>query len=247
MRATPSTIMCPICGVANPANAAVCAGCGQPLALQEDTLGDPMANTVGGAPVPRTPHDLRTGLQEAGDRLEPMLRDAAGVLSDRLGRHAAIHPAARRLQTRLDRISRRPPPYVPPPPVRVVSPRAILSLAAGVVLTFLWVIMAWLALISVAGRAAATRMLARAPSMLTLPWGALARPGWAASPLPAVAPYPPPMPFRSPMRVLYFLLIGWWASLLWLIASYLMVLTIVGIPLSYRMFGAAPTVAYLEA
>jgi uncharacterized membrane protein YccF (DUF307 family) len=45
--------------------------------------------------------------------------------------------------------------------------------------------------------------------------------------------------------VLYFLFIGWWASLIWLIFGYLAILSVVGIPLAYKMLEAAPKVAYL--
>jgi uncharacterized membrane protein YccF (DUF307 family) len=50
---------------------------------------------------------------------------------------------------------------------------------------------------------------------------------------------------NSPSRVLYFIFIGWWASLIWLIFAYFMVLSVVGIPLAYRMLETAPRVAYL--
>lgn len=242
MRATPFAAICPHCGAATAPGATMCAACGGQIAIGTGQLDDPMANTIGGAPVPQAPPDPRAALREAGDRLEPLLRDAAGVLSDRLGRHSALPPAARRLQTRLDHLSRRPPPYVPPLPARraPLSLRAAWFAVAGIALTLLWVIVAWLALISVFGRVVAIRMLDHAPEVLTLHMGNWQPAASTTHPVPyASSSYP------IPMRAVYFLLIGWWASLLWLILGYLAVLTVVGAPLAQRMFAAAPTVAYL--
>lgn len=240
MRVTPFVAICPHCGAANAPGATLCAACGGQIAIGTGHLDDPMANTVGGAPVPQAPPDPRVALREAGDRLEPLLREAAGVLSDHLGRQTAMPRAARRLQTRLDHLSRRPPPYVPPPPMRraPVSLRAVWSATAGIALTLLWVIVAWLALISVFGRAVAIRMLDHAPDVLTLHMGDW-QPAGTIYPVLHASPYP------TPMRAIYFLLVGWWASLLWLILGYLAVVSVIGAPLAQRMFAAAPTVAYL--
>ncbi|HXT34420.1 MAG TPA: zinc ribbon domain-containing protein, partial [Chloroflexota bacterium] len=213
MRVTPLAAICPHCGSANGPGATLCAACGGQIAIGTGHLDDPMANTVGGAPVPQAPADPRIALREAGDRLEPLLRDAAGVLSDRLARHSALPPAARRLQTRLDHLSRRPPPYVPPPPMRraPVSLRTVWFAVAGIALTLLWVIVAWLALISVFGRALAVRMLDHAPDVLTLHMGDWQSAAGTTHPVLHTSPYP------TPMRAIYFLLVGWWVSLLWLI------------------------------
>ncbi|HVA89235.1 MAG TPA: zinc ribbon domain-containing protein [Chloroflexota bacterium] len=241
MRVMPFVVICPTCGAANPPGATVCAACGRQIVFGDGHMDDPLANTVGGAPVPQAPRDPGAGLREAGDRLEPLLREAAGVLSDRLGRHSALPPAARRLQTRLDRLSRRPPPYVPPP-MPVVPPlplRAVWFVVAGIALSLLWVIVAWLALISVFGRSVSARMLDHTPDVLTLQMGDWQPSTWMTYPALSPSPYP------TPMRAIYFLLVGWWASLVWLILGYLAGLTVIGAPLARRMFTAAPTVAYL--
>jgi hypothetical protein len=249
MGAARSTVTCVHCGAANRAGTPLCAVCGQPLAGAEGSLGDPMANSIGGAPVPSAAHDphiIHGGLQQAGERLEPLLRDAAGILSDRLAERRSLPPAARRLQARLDLLSKRAPPYVPPPPPGPpLALRAAWYVVAGVVCTLLWIIAAWMGLVSVAGRAAAAKMLHRAPSILTLHIAGPQPPAWMTSPVPYRPSYPAPSPPTSLPRVLYFLFIGWWASLIWLIFGYLAVLSVVGVPLAYRMFDAAPKVAYL--
>src|SRR4051812_12128539 len=119
MRTAQPTVICVHCGAANRAGTPLCAVCGQPLAGTEGSLGDPMANSIGGAPVPSSshdPHNIHGGLQQAGERLEPLLRNAAGLLSDRLAKQHSLPLTARRLQARLDLLSRRAPPYVTPPP-----------------------------------------------------------------------------------------------------------------------------------
>lgn len=48
------------------------------------------------------------------------------------------------------------------------------------------------------------------------------------------------------IRFLWFLLVGWWASLAWMIASYLLMLTIIGIPLGLMMVNRLPFVFSLH-
>ncbi len=48
------------------------------------------------------------------------------------------------------------------------------------------------------------------------------------------------------IRAVYFLLVGWWASLLWLEVAWLLGVLIIGLPLSFWMFGAAGKVTTLR-
>jgi uncharacterized membrane protein YccF (DUF307 family) len=48
------------------------------------------------------------------------------------------------------------------------------------------------------------------------------------------------------LRALYFVAIGWWAALLWMTASYLISLTIVGIPIGIMMLNRLPEVFTLH-
>jgi uncharacterized membrane protein YccF (DUF307 family) len=48
------------------------------------------------------------------------------------------------------------------------------------------------------------------------------------------------------VRALYFVLIGWWAALIWMTVSYVISLTIIGIPLGIMMLNRLPEVYTLH-
>ena len=48
------------------------------------------------------------------------------------------------------------------------------------------------------------------------------------------------------LRIVYFIVIGWWLSALWMLASYVLMLTILGIPLGMMMVNRVPFVFSLH-
>jgi uncharacterized membrane protein YccF (DUF307 family) len=48
-----------------------------------------------------------------------------------------------------------------------------------------------------------------------------------------------------PIRGVWFVLVGWWASAIWMIIAWLVQLTIIGLPMSLLMFNRTPAIASL--
>ena len=48
-----------------------------------------------------------------------------------------------------------------------------------------------------------------------------------------------------PIRGLWFILVGWWASAIWMGIAWLVQLTVIGIPISLLMFNRTPFIASL--
>ncbi len=48
------------------------------------------------------------------------------------------------------------------------------------------------------------------------------------------------------LRAIYLILIGWWFSAIWLSTAYLLVLTLIGIPLAFWMYGRAGAITTLH-
>lgn len=266
MYAPQSTIVCPTCGQENPATAAFCAMCGAVI----DGAGDPLANSVSGSPAPAAPTSLRHGLDDARSRIEQLVPEVAATLAERMARLHRLpppSPSAARLrmrhrglrtvqtQWRLRRLGRlslwlptlqpvpAPVPTVPPIPIPA---RIAWFVFAGIWLTGLWVVATWVTLCTIVGRPLAARMLDLMPTVLTLRppgsrYGVLpVSPGLLPIPHPGVPQH------ELVIRAAYFLFVGWWASLVWMILAYVISLSAVGMPLAYRMFGLTPTVAHLE-
>ena len=104
---------------------------------------------------------------------------------------------------------------------------------------------AWIALITIIGIPAGIWIINRLPSILTLRprtrhWSLgqdeQGRAVVAEAGRPQVA---------WPIRGIWFLLVGWWASAIWMGFAWMIQLTVIGIPVALLMFNRTPFIASL--
>ncbi len=107
--------------------------------------------------------------------------------------------------------------------------------------TLYWILIAWLLNVTIIGLPLGTWMLNRVPLVLTLRMPEtylVGQPGGGWQTRMAAQP-------NFLVRVLYFILIGWWFSLLWSLAAWLLCVTIIGLPVGVWMFNRLPKVTTL--
>ncbi len=143
--------------------------------------------------------------------------------------------------------------YAAPPPSLLLVPagppfivRAIYFVFIGWWLTYLWVIFAWMLNLTIIGLPIGLTMINLVPQVLTLEpvrrnyiaeYTASGRLIARAVDIPQLALLP---------RAIYFVLIGWWASLAWMMVAATLCLTILGLPLGIWMFHRSPTITTLR-
>jgi uncharacterized membrane protein YccF (DUF307 family) len=112
-------------------------------------------------------------------------------------------------------------------------------------ITFWWILAAWLLNLTIIGMPLGLWMLNRVPLVLTLRTQRSYSVGeirdgkvveWHTQSVPQ-------NPFI--LRALYFVLIGWWFSLIWSLLGWLLCVTIIGLPLGVLMLNRLPEVTTL--
>lgn len=135
--------------------------------------------------------------------------------------------------------------YAPPQPMVLnltdhgnLLLRAIWFLVVGWWLGLLWTIFAWLFNLTLIGLPVGLMMLNAIPTVTTLRHSKMRM-------------YRPPRPAGVeqplPIRALWFIFIGWWASLLWVLTAWGLASTIVLMPISFWMYDRVPTITTLAA
>jgi uncharacterized membrane protein YccF (DUF307 family) len=123
--------------------------------------------------------------------------------------------------------------------------RAIWWLFIGSWASGVAVAIAWLALITIIGIPLGIWIINRLPSILTL------RPRTRTWTLGQDAEGRTVISERGraqvawPLRGLWFIAVGWWASAVWMVIAWLLNLTVIGLPLALMMFNRTPFVASL--
>jgi len=120
--------------------------------------------------------------------------------------------------------------------------RAIWFFIFGWELTGIWILIAWALNASIIGLPLGLWMIDRVPQVLTLK----ARPGVMVTDLKdGRSQFTPASNVPFLIRAIYFVLFGWWFSLLWAALAWLFCATIIGLPLGIVMLNWLPTVTTL--
>lgn len=124
---------------------------------------------------------------------------------------------------------------MPPGTQQSLLVRAVYFVLVGWWLTGLWISVAWFLNLTIVGLPVGIKMVNKVPKVLTLKEPA----SHDGNPLAGGGQ-------RSiVVRGAYFVLVGWWASLLWMVAAYVVSLTVIGLPIAIKMYNLLPAVTSL--
>ena len=119
--------------------------------------------------------------------------------------------------------------------------RAIYFLLIGWWLSAIWAVLAWLLCVTVIGLPLGLYMLNRLPQVVTL------KPQRETLVLPhdgrLLQSHERQLPFL--LRAIYFVLIGWWFSAIWISVAWALHATIIGMIVGFWMFDRVPAVVTL--
>jgi uncharacterized membrane protein YccF (DUF307 family) len=124
--------------------------------------------------------------------------------------------------------------YVTTPAEPPLLARALWFVFIGLWASQIWLVLAWLLNLTLIGMPLGLWMLNRMPQVMTL-----------HTMPPRQFGLPPHSAASFAVRVIYFVLIGWWASFLWLQLAWLVAATVIGLPLAFLMFERVATVMTL--
>lgn len=121
--------------------------------------------------------------------------------------------------------------------------RVIWFFVLGWELAGAWILVAWILNATIIGLPVGLWMINRVPQVLTL----RAQPGaYEIDPATGKSRY---VSAKQPpwlLRAAYFVLFGWWFSLLWAAVAWLLCITIIGLPLGVLMLNGLPAVTTLR-
>lgn len=119
--------------------------------------------------------------------------------------------------------------------------RAIYFLIFGLWFSAIWASVAWLLCVTIIGLPLGLWMLNRLPQVTTLrPQRGDLVVSASGEVYKTAVPQPPFI-----IRALWFLLVGWWLSALWLAAAWALCTVIIGMPIGFLMFDRVPAVVSL--
>ena len=234
----PAAPTCPACRNLNPAGARYCVYCATPIAAGTPPASPaPVTRSWWPAPAP-APVPMSAPGFYAAPAAAPGPQNAPGFYA------APANAVATNNVTVVN--------YAPPQLVQIgiagsgadLLMRAIWFFFIGWWLGLIWTIAAWLFNLTLIGLPVGAMMLNAIPQVMTLrrPRSNLVQAG-AAGPLLVVRPPQQPLPLRA----IWFVLVGWWASLLWMMLAWAFSATLVLMPIGFWMFNRVPTITTLQA
>jgi len=116
----------------------------------------------------------------------------------------------------------------------------------GVWLGQAWMVVAWFFIITIIGIPLGVAMLNMLPKVIALrepQRRVMIHTGQSGQTIQRTVE-PPQVPLL--LRALYFILVGWWLSALWMEAAYAVCLTIIGLPIGFWMFDRVPAILSLK-
>ena len=119
--------------------------------------------------------------------------------------------------------------------------RALWFAVVGWWLTLFTLVLAYLCLLTIIGLPAAFWLFDRVPLVLTLK----PRSEWSADEVTGALTHGPEQ-LSFVVRAIWFLLVGWWFSAIWITGAYVMFVTVVGIPVGIVMLNVLPSVVTLQ-
>jgi uncharacterized membrane protein YccF (DUF307 family) len=120
--------------------------------------------------------------------------------------------------------------------------RAVYFVLIGWWFSAIWAVMAWLLCITIIGLPLGLYMLNRMPQVATLK---PARANLLVTPSGQIVELEvPQLPFL--LRALYFVLIGWWFSAIWLAIAWALHVSIIGMLIGFWMFNRVPAIVSLR-
>lgn len=238
---------CTTCDTANDADAKFCRACGAPfgaIAPTYVTSHAPMAGMVCPACRQRNPRDARYCVFCATPLVQVAAPPAPAMRTVRLGGAAPAMSAP--MTATATAVA-----YAHPQPMLIAVPnggnllvRAIWFVLIGWWLGLIWTIFAWMFNLTLIGLPVGLIMLNAIPTVMTL------RPqhGRVLQMLRTsgqVIRHQVQQPFL--LRAIWFFLVGWWASLLWMLVAWSLCSTLILMPIAFWMFDRVPTITTLAA
>jgi uncharacterized membrane protein YccF (DUF307 family) len=109
-----------------------------------------------------------------------------------------------------------------------------------------WMVVAWILMVTIIGIPFGVMMLNKLPKVIALresPHEIKVRTRRDGS---LTSQEIEPEQVNIVLRALYFILIGWWLSALWMEAAYALCMSVIGLPIGFWMFDLVPAIVSLK-